>query len=113
MALEEIRKAKLEKLENIKKAGIDPYPAESFRSHRVSEALENFDQLSESGEKIILTGRLMSLREHGSSTFGDLKDESDKIQLFLKKDIVGDKDYDFFVENNSKDKRVFFESRSD
>ena len=99
MALEEIRKAKLEKLENIKKAGIDPYPAESFRSHRVSEALENFDQLSESGEKIILTGRLMSLREHGSSTFGDLKDESDKIQLFLKKDIVGDKDYDFFVEN--------------
>src|SRR3989344_8700530 len=99
MALEEIRKAKLEKLENIKKAGIDPYPAESFRSHKVSEALENFEGLSNSGEKPTLVGRLMSFREHGGSTFGDLKDESGKIQLFFKKDAIGDKQYDFFLEN--------------
>ena len=63
MALEEIRKARLKKLENIKKAGVDPYPAESFRSHKILEALDNFDKLSESGEKITLAGRLMSLRE--------------------------------------------------
>lgn len=99
MALEEIRKARLKKLENIKKAGIDPYPAESFRSHKVSEALDNFDELSKSGEKIILAGRLMSLREHGGSFFGDLKDESAKIQLFFKKDILGEKDYQFFLKN--------------
>ena len=99
MAIEEIRKTRLKKLENIKKAGIDPYPAESFRSHKVSEALENFEGLSNSGEKITLAGRLMSLREHGGSTFGDLKDESGKIQLFFKKDIVGDGQYRFFIEN--------------
>ena len=98
MALEEIRKARLKKLENIRKAGIDPYPAESLRSHKISEALENFEDLSKSGKKITLVGRLMSLREHGGSTFGDLKDESGKIQLFFKKDVVGDKEYDFFLE---------------
>ncbi|MBI4117126.1 MAG: lysine--tRNA ligase [Parcubacteria group bacterium] len=99
MALEEIRKARLKKLENIKKAGIDPYPAESFRSHKISEALENFDKLSGSGEKVILAGRLMSWREHGGSVFGDLKDESGSIQIFLKKDALGEKDFNFFLEN--------------
>ena len=99
MALEEIRKARLKKLENIRKAGVDPYPAESFRSHKISEALENFDKLSGIGEKVTLAGRLMSLREHGGSTFGDLKDGSGKIQLFFKKDIAGDKQYKFFLEN--------------
>ncbi|MEK7536983.1 MAG: lysine--tRNA ligase [Patescibacteria group bacterium] len=99
MALEEIRKARLKKLENIRKAGVDPYPAESFRSHRVSEVLENFDDLSGIGEKVTLTGRLMSLREHGGSLFNDLKDESGKIQLFFKKDVLGEKKYQFFVEN--------------
>jgi lysyl-tRNA synthetase, class II len=99
MALEEIRKARLEKLENIRKAGIDPYPAECFRSHKISEVLDNFDKLSETDEKITLTGRLVSKREHGGSTFGDLKDESGKIQLFFKKDLIGESQYDFFLEN--------------
>ncbi len=88
MALEEIRKARLKKLENIKKAGIDPYPAESFRSHKIAEILEDFDALSQGPEKPTLAGRLVSFREHGGSTFGDLKDESAKIQLFFKKDVL-------------------------
>ena len=88
MALEEIRKARLKKLENIKKAGIDPYPAESFRSHKIAEILEDFDALSQGPEKPTLAGRLVSFREHGGSTFGDLKDESGKIHLFFKKDVL-------------------------
>ncbi|MEK7659127.1 MAG: lysine--tRNA ligase [Patescibacteria group bacterium] len=99
MALEEIRKARLKKLENIRKAGIDPYPAESFRSRGTAETLKNFAELSEGKKKITLAGRLMSLRDHGGSVFGDLKDESGKIQLFFKKDALGEKDFGFFLEN--------------
>ncbi len=99
MALEEIRKARLKKLENLRKAGIDPYPAESFRSHKIAEVLENFDALSQGPEKPTLAGRLVSFREHGGSTFGDLRDESGTIQLFFKKDTLGEKDYQLFLEN--------------
>ena len=99
MALEEIRKARLKKLKNIRKAGIDPYPAESFRSHKILAILDNFDELSKGPEKPVLAGRLISLREHGGSTFADLKDGSGSIQVFFKKDILGEKDYNFFLEN--------------
>lgn len=96
--LEELRKTRIQKLENIKKAGIDPYPAESFRSHMVGEVLSQFIELSRSKAQIIVAGRLMSLRKHGGSTFGDLG-ESDTIQLFFKKDILGDEKYQFFLDN--------------
>ena len=99
MALEEIRKARLKKLENLKKAGIEPYPAESFRTHTVGEAIERFDEFFESKEKLTLAGRLMSFREHGGSVFCDLKEESGLIQLFFKKDILGEEQFKFFLEN--------------
>ncbi len=89
----------MKKLENLRKARIDPYPAESFRSHKISEALEKFEEFLNSQEELTLAGRLMSLREHGGSTFADLKDESGKIQLFFKKDLLGEKEYSFFLEN--------------
>ncbi|MBI2003736.1 MAG: lysine--tRNA ligase [Parcubacteria group bacterium] len=99
MALEEIRKARLKKLENIKKAGIDPYPAEGFRSHSVKEIIEKFEDFFQSKEKVTLAGRLMSFREHGGSVFCDLKEESGTIQLFFKKDVLGEEQFKFFLEN--------------
>ncbi len=98
MALEEIKEVRLKKLENLRKAGVDPYPAESFRSHKILEILDNFDNLSQGPEKPTLAGRLMSLRAHGGSTFADLKDESGAIQLFFKKDILSEQ-YQFFLDN--------------
>jgi len=99
MPLKDIRGSRLKKLANLKKAGVDSYPAESFRSHKISEILENFDNFLKESGKPTLAGRLMSLREHGGATFCDLKDGSAKIQLFFKKDAVGEKEYDFFLEN--------------
>lgn len=105
MALEEIRAARLKKLENLKKAGVEPYPAESFRTHTVGSAIERFDEFFESKEKLTLAGRLMSFREHGGSVFCDLKEESGLIQLFFKKDILNDpsassgRSFKFFLDN--------------
>lgn len=97
MALEEIRDERLKKLELLKKKGIDPYPAETSRTHSVIETLSKFNTFSKSKKKIILAGRIMARREHGGSTFLDLADGGDKIQLFLKKDVLGEA-YDFFSE---------------
>jgi len=98
MALDEIRKAREEKLEKIKKAGIDPYPAKSWRTHEISEALEKFDEFVADNKTLVLVGRIMAIREHGGSTFMDINDGGGKIQIFFKKDILGDHDYDFLLE---------------
>ena len=89
MALDDIRKVKLEKLEKMRKAGIDPYPAVSHRTMSVTEALSGFDELAESKGQVILAGRIMAMRAHGGSVFLDINDSGDKIQGFIKEDVVG------------------------
>ena len=104
--LGEIRKTRIRKLENLKKAGINPYPAEVLRTHTNQEALDNFKKLSKPaqggsalGRKITLVGRVRSIREHGGSTFCHIEDFSAQIQVYFKKDVVGDKSYKLFLEN--------------
>ncbi len=97
--IDNIRKARLKKLEAIKKAGLNPFPAKSKRTHLIEQALKKFPQASRSKKKVVLSGRIMSLRSHGGATFLDVRDGTGKIQAFLNKDKVGEKDYTFFLEN--------------
>lgn len=94
---EDILKTKLEKLENLKKEGIDVYPEKTQRSMTNAEALREFDSISSSGEDIYLVGRIRSLRPMGGSAFGHIEDESGKIQIFLNKNNLSD--YKMFVDN--------------
>ena len=97
MAIEEIRKTKIEKVKKLRKAGINPYPAVSNRTHSVEEALINFDNLSNSKEEVILAGRIMAKREHGGSVFFDINDGS-KIQALIKEDVIDKDDFNQFRE---------------
>ena len=97
MSLEEIRKTKIGKLELLRKAGVNPYPEKSWRTHEIKQALENFDKFSADKDRLVLTGRVMAYREHGASAFLDLEDASGRIQLYFKKDVVGDFDFDLFL----------------
>lgn len=90
----ELREARLDKLERIKKLGINPYPAICGRTHTVKSALDDFENLSSENQKITLAGRLRTIREHGALTFSDIEDQSGKIQLFFKKDEVGKEAYE-------------------
>ena len=98
MALDEIRQVKIEKLEKLRKAGQDPYPAVSARTHTIKEALEGFEELADRKTDLVIVGRVLSIREHGGSVFADLMDGTARIQLYFKKDVLGDKDFDFFME---------------
>jgi len=91
---EQLYSDRLEKLENLKKAGVNPYPPDSSRTHTVAEVLSNFDTLADQGA-VILTGRLRALRGHGKLLFGNLEDESAIIQIALKADVLGEQ-FDFF-----------------
>ena len=97
--IDELRKIRLKKLEAIKKALILPYPAKTKKTHKISEALANFNSLAKTKKEIVLVGRIMSLRIHGGATFFHIEDGTGKIQTFFRKDRLGEKSYQFFLEN--------------
>ncbi|MBX4186677.1 MAG: lysine--tRNA ligase [Candidatus Doudnabacteria bacterium] len=88
--IEELRQVRIQKLEELKKRGIDPYPIHSKRSHAIGECLEKFDKFSIEKKAVVLSGRIRSVRTHGKLAFFDLEDESGKIQLLVREDVVGD-----------------------
>lgn len=89
---------RLEKLNKLKEEGIDPYPAKSKRAATSLEAAENFVEWSEKRKKITVAGRIISIRGHGGMSFVDLRDEFGKIQVLIRKDVVGDKNFALFSE---------------
>ncbi|MBF0215539.1 MAG: lysine--tRNA ligase [Candidatus Omnitrophica bacterium] len=79
-------------LEKLRELGVDPW-GEGFRDAiSVSVIKENFAE----GKDVRAAGRIMSQRVMGKSIFLDLKDGSGKIQLYVKKDMVGDEAFKVF-----------------
>ena len=95
MALDEIRNTKIKKVEELRKFGVDPYPASSSRTNSVKEAVENYDEWKEDKE-ITLAGRIMARRGHGGLIFFDVNDGTGKFQGCLKEDIIGDESFKKF-----------------
>ena len=98
-SIEAIKQARIGKLKNIRKQGMDPYPAQANRTHTCQQAIDDFEKLSIDKKELYLVGRLQTIREHGGSTFVHIKDGLGKIQLYFKKDQIGDKKYKFFQDN--------------
>jgi lysyl-tRNA synthetase, class II len=94
--LETVRAERLAKIERLKEAGIDAYPARTSRTHAVAEFLTNHDTLEKNGEQVTLAGRVMSIREHGGSMFIDVFDGI-KGQCYVQKDKLGEEVYTLFV----------------
>ncbi len=78
--LEEIRQARLEKLQKLRDLGVDPYPPKS--SYTLTSIVKARE---EEGKTLAVAGRLWRWREHGNVTFADLKDSSGQIQLLFQK----------------------------
>ena len=96
MALDEIRNTKINKVEELRKSGIEPYPAVSLRTHSIEETINNFDSWSASQKELIIAGRIMALRNMGAMAFLDLNDGSGKIQVLIKEDSISKEEFDKF-----------------
>src|SRR5687768_11615889 len=94
--IEELRQVRIQKLEELKKQGIDPYPIDSKRTHSVAQAVESFDDLSQKKTEVILVGRIRSIRTHGKLTFGKVEDGYGSIQFLLREDVLGEKSFKEF-----------------
>jgi len=89
---------RLAKLERIRQRGINPYPHRVERTHTAAEAiaaLESAEAAGREGEQVVVVGRLRSIRVMGKNTFAHMEDGTGRIQLFVRRNEVGEEIYDF------------------
>jgi len=77
-----------ENLVRLRELGVEPYPRRSERTHTACDVAERFEELE--GSEVKVAGRLMAVRGHGKAGFADLVDGTGKIQLYVRKDDVGE-----------------------
>ena len=83
--LSEQEQIRREKLSAIRKAGINPYPADLFPvDHTTTKIKEEFAE----GKKVVIAGRLMSRRIQGKASFAELQDSNGKIQVYFNRDEI-------------------------
>ena len=97
-SLEEIRQARLQKLEILKSKGINPYPAKVPRDFPISILKSEFDTRSKSGKPVSVAGRVMALRGQGAILFAVLFDGTERIQAIVKKDEIKVDNFSLFTD---------------
>ncbi len=97
-SIEEIRGARIKKLEKIRSLGIDPFPLATKRTHSIASVLKDFAKLSKSETEICVAGRIMAIRAFGALSFVKIKDSSGAMQAVFQKDFIGPKMFDSFHE---------------
>src|SRR3989344_4801268 len=97
-SLEEIKSARLAKLEILKSKGVNPYPARVPRDFPISFLKTNFNAQIDSDTSISVAGRVMALRGQGAILFAVLFDGTERVQSIIKKDTLGDEQFSFFVD---------------
>ena len=85
MQLSEQEIIRREKLQALRDLGINPYPADLFPvDHTSKQVKETFEE----GKKVIVAGRLMSIRDQGKAAFVELQDSDGRIQLYFNRDVI-------------------------
>ena len=80
--LKDYRDERLRKLDELKELGVNPYPADSHRTHNAGEVVADFVKLE--GQTATIAGRITSIRKFGKLAFIVVKDFSGQVQLFLR-----------------------------
>jgi len=94
--LTELVRIRRNKVRELQKSGINPYPYRFVRTHHIDELLRDFDAIAESETVVRLAGRVMLKRKMGKSFFADVRDNLERIQIYLKLDLVGQEAFDLF-----------------
>ncbi|HEX7541729.1 MAG TPA: lysine--tRNA ligase [Anaerolineales bacterium] len=99
-----LEKIRLEKIEQLRKEGVEPYPTRAERTHTSTQAIAAFEtaeKVAPEGQppaevKITLTGRIRAARAMGKLTFAHIEDGDGRIQLFLRMNELGQERVDWF-----------------
>lgn len=97
-----------QKMNELREEGIDPFGHRFVRSHLAAQLHREFDDidkddLMDMDKKVTIAGRMMAKRGKGKVGFADLQDRTGKIQIYVRKDIVGDDVYHIFKRSDIGD----------
>jgi lysyl-tRNA synthetase, class II len=86
-SLETIKEVRLQKLRELQKLGINPYPSKISLGGKILKILAARDSM---GKSVLCAGRIWSIREHGAVAFMDLKDDTGVVQILFQKKVLGE-----------------------
>jgi lysyl-tRNA synthetase class 2 len=98
MELSELQEIRRQKADELRSRGIEPYPTRAERTHTSAQALALFEE-NEAAETLVdghtagtltLTGRIVGFRHMGKTVFAHIRDGHGQIQLYIRKDQVGE-----------------------
>ena len=85
MQLSEQEIIRREKLQALRNLGINPYPADLYPVKDTSKAIkDNFEE----GKKVVIAGRLMSVRDQGKAAFAEIQDSEGRMQVYFNRDFI-------------------------
>lgn len=90
-----------QKMQNFREHGLDPFGKRFERTHLSQEIVEQYDQFSkeeleDKSAEVIIAGRIMTKRGKGKAGFAHLQDLKGQIQIYVRKDAIGEDSYEFF-----------------
>ncbi|HUG34340.1 MAG TPA: lysine--tRNA ligase [Anaerolineales bacterium] len=93
-----LEKIRLQKLEELRAEGVEPFPTRAKRTHLSAEAIAEFESKESSSAEVkaILAGRIRATRAMGKVSFAHIEDGAGKVQLFFRANEVGKERVDFF-----------------
>lgn len=93
--LNEQRLIRREKLKKLQEAGRNPFLIEKWEPTAYSAQIkDNFEEMD--GKEVTIAGRIMAKRGMGKASFVDLQDDQGRIQCHVKKDVLGEEEYNWF-----------------
>ena len=92
---------RIEKARSMREAGLPMYPALFERKDTIEEIKKRFEGIGhdKSEEGVTTAGRIFTVRNHGKTIFADLGDARGRIQLYIRKNDIGEEKFDFIIRN--------------
>ena len=93
---QELIAERVRKTEELRKIGLNPYPHKFVPTHHANELIQKYQTLKpeeKTPNTITVAGRIIALRRMGKVTFMHVLDETEKIQLWFKQDLLQEQPY--------------------